>query len=403
MSTPRVQHVPRLIPELLKLPALKDSGFFLVDVGASGGVEPFWNAFGDALHAVGFDVLVNEVARLNKENKNERIRYVDGVVTCPADVVLPTYRSEEERIRVKHTHLESRSSDRHALKRMNVDYIKKEFNANQEVVVSERRVTLDEFFAQQNPAKIDFIKVDTDGHDFPVLLGAEKILRQGDVLGLSVEAQLHGMPHEKANLFANIDTFLRSMGYTLFDLEIFRYSRADLPAQFCHDIPAQTVQGQVFWGEAVYFRDLGGPDYEKMWKHEPAEAKVVKLAALYELFGLNDCAAELIKKFRGRFFTEEMAGRFLDQLTPVLYGKKVGYAKYMQAFEQDPKSFYASQFASTFGGLAEPNPHGDSASAGEATAPLYDPVLYHRSGRPRSKTGLSLRGLKRALRSFFGS
>src|SRR5690606_20933333 len=102
-----------------------------------------------------------------------------------------------------------------------------------------------------------------------------------------VEAQLHGAVHDYANTFSNIDRYLRARGFTLFDLEIYRYSRAALPAPVAIRVPAQTIAGQVHWGEAVYFRDLAHPGYEAMFGIDSTRERLVKLCALFATFGLE--------------------------------------------------------------------------------------------------------------------
>ena len=93
------------------------------------------------------------------------------------------------------------------------------------------------------------------------------------MLGLAVEVQFHGTVGSDANLFSNVDRYLRGFGFGVFDLEVNRYSRDALPAEFTLDLPAQTVTGQVSWGEAIYFRDLGDPNYESMWDFVPSSGR----------------------------------------------------------------------------------------------------------------------------------
>ena len=87
-------------------------------------------------------------------------------------------------------------------------------------------------------------------------------------------------PTPTANTFANIDGLLREWGFTLFDLDLWRYSRRSLPDKFVYRLAGQTVTGQVQWGEAVYFRELARPDYEQMHGFAPGLAKKIKLACL---------------------------------------------------------------------------------------------------------------------------
>ena len=178
------------------------------------------------------------------------------------------------------------------------------------------RIVLDDYFHAADRARIDFLKVDTDGADYDVLRGADQILRFGRVLGVAVEAQFHGTVSTNANLFSNIDLFLRDRGFSLFDLEIRRLQpRPALPSTFALELPAETVTGQVSWGDAIYFRDFGDPCYESTWGFEPTRVDLFKLICLYEIFGLMDCSAELVLKYRESAGDGPARSMFLDVLT----------------------------------------------------------------------------------------
>jgi Methyltransferase FkbM domain len=96
------------------------------------------------------------------------------------------------------------------------------------VLYAKRKVSLDSFFDERPDVAVDFIKVDTDGGDYEVLCGAERILDRHMVLGLLVEVQFHGISHLHSNLFANIDRLLREHGFSLFDLDVYHYTRGVL-------------------------------------------------------------------------------------------------------------------------------------------------------------------------------
>ena len=194
---------------------------------------------------------------------------------------------------------------------------------------------LDEYFEPDERTRIDFLKVDTDGGDLDVLRGAHETLRQGGILGLAVEAQFHGVVADDANLFSNVDRYLRGFGFGLFDLEVNRYSRTALPAEFALDLPAQTVTGQVSWGEAIYFRDLGDPHYESMWDFAPTGVDVLKLMCLFEIFGLPDCSAELILKYGPSVGDERMRTQLLDLLAADQAGAGTTYASLQRRFTND--------------------------------------------------------------------
>lgn len=314
----------------------------LIDVGASGGIDGFWGeCFGASLKAVGFDPLIAEVDRLNKARGYGGIRYEAALVGCPEyDALFPPSLRQNTIASKDNSSFQGTSAVR-AAEAMQMNYTKEVFNAGAEVRLTDRLVSLDDYVQQSGIGSVDFVKIDTDGHDIEVILGAEKMLRQREVLGLSVESQMHGASHPYSNTFANIDRLLREWGFTLFDLDLWRYSRRSLPDKFYYQIPAQTVTGQVQWGEAVYFRDLARQDYERMHGYAAPLAKKIKLACLFEIYGLPDCAAQilaqLLEQTGDRFFST-----LLDELVARYRGSRLSYSKFLQQFDSDPKRFFPS-------------------------------------------------------------
>lgn len=130
----------------------------------------------------------------------------------------------------------------------------------------------------------DLLKIDTDGHDLEVLESGPEVLKK--TLAVSIEIQLQGPSHPKANTFSNIDHHLRHAGFELFDLRVHRHSRAALPAPFWGHGASPTFGGQTVWGDAFYARDIVATPWEigdRIWT----------LLALFEMAGLADCATEV--------------------------------------------------------------------------------------------------------------
>ena len=315
------------------------SPFFLLDVGCSGGIEQRWHVFGNSLRAVGFDPLVTEIDRLNAANTQAGVSYVAAFVTAHEYERLFPRQQRDDLIASKNDDPFQRVSAVAAQSRAEVSYVQEVFNAGAPVVMSDRTVALDDAVDASERAHVDFLKIDTDGHDIEAVLGADAIMAAGGILGLKVEVQLHGAIHPYANTFANIDRVLRERGFTLFDLTTYRYSRSHLPAPFVFDIAAQTTSGQVVWGDAIYFRDLGSLDYERMWTYEITPERVLKLACLFDLFDLPDCAAELLVN-RGAFLQPDVRDSLLDLLAT---GEPGSYKQHVAAFEKDFKAFYLSR------------------------------------------------------------
>jgi FkbM family methyltransferase len=334
---------PRLTLELAERRIFNDENFFLVDVGARGGIAAQWYAFGRDLVAIGFDPLVTEVDRLNRANTHSGIRYYSAYVGYRQYDRLFPAGLRGQKVKTGDNQPFQRTSAARAFAVMKHDSNQRHADPAGTRVTTEDRVELDKFLEREAAYSPDFIKVDTDGSDYEVLLGAEHTLREKPVLGLSIECQFHGPVHAHANLFSNIDILLRSLGFSLFDLEPFCYSRASLPRPFRHPIPAQTVEGQVLWAEGLYLRDLGDPDYETMWPVELTPVRILKMACLFEIHGLEDCAVELLLKYRDRVSSLVDVDGCLDLLTPEFQGRKISYSEYIRGFDQQPAAFFPAQ------------------------------------------------------------
>ena len=334
MQTPRVNWNPPLTQHLVAKGVFRDQPFCLVDVGASGGIDGYWEVFGPDLRAFGFDGLIKEVERLNAAAMNGNRRYYPYLVgdksyqaprgvpdTQPFPRTSAARTSELEQYRTGPAYFDQTGSGQ----------------------ATTEMIELDQFFLRDHPTDVDFIKIDTDGSDYQVLRGARRLLSEKRVLGVGIECQFHGLVHEEANTFRNIDRLVTGMGFSLFDIEVYRYSRAKLPKPFVYRIPAQTHSGQVLWGDALYLRDAGSKNYERDWSIEVPAHKIIKLICVFEIFGLDDCAAEALLKYRNALSSSIDVDACLDILTPPLDSQKLSYARYIETFERNPIALYPAK------------------------------------------------------------
>ena len=88
---------------------------------------------------------------------------------------------------------------------------------------------------------------------------------------------------------------------------------------------------------------------------------------MFELFGLNDCAAEVVLFHKDTILAKENPQKLLDLLTTELAGDRQSYQEYVGLYEQDISAFMPAE------GYRYP----------DHTAPTFDKVLVRRaSGRP---------------------
>ena len=328
-----INHLPKLTRYIRQAGLLSGSPFFLVDVGVSGGIDQYWREFGDELTAVGFDPLVNEIARLNEAEQSAAVQYIASLVG--------THSCSKEPPGVFHTDNPEGSSTEWTRKLLAMNYANSYYDYTHTGVSTAQLLELDEFF-QGRFTEVDFIKTDTDGHDIDVLRGGRNLLAAAGPIGLEVEVSFLGAATPDANLFSNIDPFLRELGYSVFAIEPRFHTRAELPGMFRWCQPADTHTGQLIWGNALFFRDVCLPGYEKRFGFDFTPVKLLKLCCAYEIFGLVDCAAQTLVHFRDRIHKVVDVDRCLDLLTPPLPDKRqVSYRAYIEFFKNNIEDFYS--------------------------------------------------------------
>lgn len=316
----------------------------VIDVGCSGGLNPAWRAWGDRLSGLGVDVLVDEVERLTAAETNPAVRYVAARAGLPgkqsstvsnyalhrsqgylATMILgDRHRTDfqelwREAVGSKTAPTEANYSNvADPMADPFFAYYARHFAQQSLPRMTDRSATLDELW--DGPA--DMLKIDTDGWDFDVLQGAERVL--GSCLAVEIEAQFHGPVSPTANVFCNIDAFLRERGFSLFRLAPVHYARSALPKPFLYDIPANNQAGQITWADALYVRDLAGKDVE--------DDRLRTLALILDLYELEDAAAEILLSTPG------LIEGGLDFLARKVHG--VSYREVTDAFIADPVAFH---------------------------------------------------------------
>jgi FkbM family methyltransferase len=86
-------------------------------------------------------------------------------------------------------------------------------------------ISLDDFCHQQGFERLDFIKIDTDGHEWDVLKGAEKVIRKFRP-GIIFEVGMYVMK-EKGIGFSNYLEFFDSLAYSLSDSKSLKEITSD--------------------------------------------------------------------------------------------------------------------------------------------------------------------------------
>ena len=316
--------------------------FTLIDVGCSGGINDCWRNFGDNLYAYGIDPVLSEIQRLKEDETNPNVKYISGYIGLSPDHPVIVNRKDKGPWGYNPSDRLSSFWALELLSKTKDDDTKKmEHNRWSETTLanSSLRFGLNEFVSEYNLDTVDFIKIDVDGDDYYVLLSCEDIIKSHQILGMLVEVCYYGTDCETDNTFHNTDRLMRKYGFELCDISVRRYSKKTLPSLFEFNMPAQTDFGMPYQGDALYIRDIVREKDEGTYKELPID-KLCKLIMIYNIYGLPDCAAEVILKFENEFTKFNIdIDLILNLLTPKFNSKKLSYRKYISLFEQDVNKF----------------------------------------------------------------
>lgn len=342
MALNAFNHHSQFLKLLIDKKVLDGVTFSLIDVGCSGGIDSFWDQFGGLLRGVGFDPLVSEVERLNMENKKKDITYIAAWISEGRKELPNSVKINEEPFYGPQTMFNLTSASR-ASEKAGISFTSDVFNRGAPLIFADERLSIDEWLRNVEFGPVDILKCDVDGFDFEVFWGANDLLSgSSKPLALITEAQLHEPKGRSGTAFGDLDAFIRSKGYRLFDIDIHRYSRGALPAPFLINF-AQTSTGQAMHCDALYMLDpVMDTSYLKKVRFLNDPKLFLKLLVLYEVFGLPDCAAALICKLKEENICIPNLD-FDEALNDIVKASRYYppvYKEYLSSFDDDPRKFF---------------------------------------------------------------
>ena len=314
---------------------LKDSPVLIADVGSRYGYNAEWGAFEHCMKTLCFEPDIEECALLNSMD-DPKARFIPTAL----------YRVQGQK-----KFYETKLPDSSGLYRSNMNFFNRLLNRDNAETVNERLInvdTLDNTMGRENIDGLNFLKLDTEGAELDILQGANLTLSDPRLFGILSEYRFHpeinGSP-----TFWELDKFLQSQGFRLFDIGTNFQSRREMPYPGITDyfLPngerfyAYTEHGQVMDGDALYFRDLLLEQ-----NHSIAEAlnplDILKFAAFLEIYHHNDAAAELIIKYREEINAIVDFNALLNELTPDILGEKLSYDQYIVSYFHRDTTFNSS-------------------------------------------------------------
>lgn len=244
----------------------------LVDVGAAGGLIPHWRNVSAHLDVTAFD---------------------------PGEGAIPEVHAASARSISVALHRRSGTAPLHVAHKPQVSSL---FPPNLPVLQAfanperfeTRRVmevpvdTLERQLRVHGVDDIDHVKLDVQGAELDVLVGAEPVLES--VVGVELEVEFlevyRGQP-----VFCDIDGFLRARGFALFDLRPVYWKRRTA-------LHLGGPKGQIVFGDALYLRTLTGivEVLERVPEGDARVAKARRCVAVCAAFGYVDYALEILAR-----------------------------------------------------------------------------------------------------------
>jgi len=146
----------------------------------------------------------------------------------------------------------------------------------------------------------DFIKLDTQGYELPILKGAGKYM--DNVIGLEIEVEFEQMYIDQP-LFNEVDAFVKEKGFSLFDIKRYYWKRKESQN-------SGTQKGQLIFGDALYFRN---PEQILMMDNISQE-KIIRAICIYLVYGYIDLAQVLLNKANSAGFVRKEVFKILSKV-----------------------------------------------------------------------------------------
>jgi FkbM family methyltransferase len=269
--------------------------FVVVDIGVQGGPDPLWNHLGRHAQIYGFDPIGEVVDDLEKTKK-------------PNQFYRAMALGDEDGERQFNVHSNPYESSFYKSKVVS--------GSPNGLALSNRLVKvrrLDTLFAAGEIAPADYIKIDCEGFEPPVIRGAREYLARSNVLCVATETNLGVSRVYARTPFVEICEMLSEHRLLVFDLNADRTPRPRYvaarklrpwpQADVMRDSPLLDV-GQLGTFNIIFCRDFvaesNSPHHFATFPGAsvaPTVDKLIKSMIIFEVHGLMDCAVDLAQYY----------------------------------------------------------------------------------------------------------
>jgi FkbM family methyltransferase len=276
--------------ELLKNDPLK-----IVDVGASGGIDPRWGKLTSFYRAVLFEPDTRQYEILRSES-GKNLTVLNAALSSEKSDMINLNLCKKQQVSSVYT--------------PNIDILDKFKDSQRFEVINTVTVatdTLNNQLRKNNVIEIDFMKIDVQGHELAILKGSSEYL--DNLIGMEIEVEFLQV-YKNQPLFCDIDAFVRKNGFELFDIRRYYWKRKE-------SVHVGNQKGQLVFGDALYFRS---PE-QVLSIQNITQEKIAKAVYVYLAYGYMDLAQALVN---GAAETKKLDKKFLKTIrkTVAKYRKK---------------------------------------------------------------------------------
>ena len=246
---------------------LNNNHLIIVDIGASGGIDPRWSKTTECYKGILFEPDPREFDALKKNSDNNLI-------------VINSALSDSNKEIEFHLCKKQQVSSVYPPNFNFLDKFTDSERFNVEKIIHLNADTLDNQLKKEGINEVDFIKIDTQGYELSILKGCSSCIE--NVVGLEVEVEFEplyiGQP-----LFSEIDNYVKENGFTLVDLKKYYWKRKN-------NKNTGNRKGQIIFGDALYFKS---PE-QILSSSNISQEKIIRTIYVYLSYGYLDLSQVLL-------------------------------------------------------------------------------------------------------------
>jgi FkbM family methyltransferase len=267
---------------------LENNQLIIVDIGASGGIDTRWKNLTSSFKCILFEPDPRAYSIL-KENSDSNL------------IVLNSALSDSNKKVEFHL---CKKQEVSSIFPPNFDFLNKFPNTERfeaQKNISLNADTLNNQIIKIGINEVDFIKIDTQGYELPILQGSFDYL--DSTIGMEIEVEFVEM-YKGQPLFDEVNGFVKSKGFSLVDLKRSYWKRKGTRN-------TTNKKGQLIYGDALYFKTP-----EQILKISNInQEKIIRSIFIYLAYGYIDLSQVLLHEAKNiNLLTEEVFTSLLKTL-----------------------------------------------------------------------------------------